>query len=223
MCQEMFEYDFNYEKFLKDETKTNKIKSQFEDLLKNKLNLKKYFSKENLESVSKEISMEYFFKGEESQFSNQDNMDKYKSCKVLKSGIDINCDNLKYKLCENILSYEKGICLKKIIEENYTEDKRINENENENKNKNKNKNRNDLNETDKIENLEKNVEGNFDINNNVINSLIKKNIESNIDMSSNLINNGKQKQKFSKGNNENSIDVEKNYKNSSKINLILIY
>ena len=117
MCLEMFEFDFNYEKLLKDETRLNFIKSQFEELGQNKFNFKKYFTKENLESVTKEISMEYFFKGEESQFSNEANMDKLKNCKNLKSGTDKICDNLKLKLCENILSFDNGTCLKKIFKE----------------------------------------------------------------------------------------------------------
>ena len=207
ICQEMFQYDFNYEKFLKDELKLNSLKSQFEELLKNKFYLKKYFTQDNLETVSKEISMEYFFKGEESQFSNQENMEKFKSCKILKSGIDINCDNLKLKLCENILSYENEICFKKIYKENDTtpKEKRIIEN--------KNKNINDLNESQKLKNPEENLEINFNNKNNSR----KQSIESNSEKTSNEID--KKKKKFHKDN----IDIDKNLKSQSKINIIIIY
>lgn len=116
MCQEMFEYDFNYEKMLKDESKISFIRSQFEEFGQVKFNFKDYFSSENLEFVSKEISMQYFFKGEETQFSNDsndENINKFKKCKNIKVGKDNICDELKFKFCESILGYEKGTCLKK--------------------------------------------------------------------------------------------------------------
>lgn len=118
ICQEMFEVEFNYEKLLKDDTKLNQIKTELINFWQSQgqklsdINPKKYFFKENLESISKEISMEYFFKGEESQFSNEENnMEKFKNCKNTKVGNDKICDELKLRLCENILSYENGVCL----------------------------------------------------------------------------------------------------------------
>jgi hypothetical protein len=132
-------------------------------------------------------------------------MEKFKSCKILKSGIDINCDNLKLKLCENILSYENGICFKKIYKENDTtpKEKRIIEN----------KNINDLNESQKLKNPEENLEINFNNKNNSR----KQSIEPNSEKTSNEID--KKKKKFHKDN----IDIDKNLKSQSKINLIIIY
>lgn len=126
ICQEMFQYEFNYEKLLNDDSKINIIKSLFEGISEQDFNFKGYFSKDNLEFVSKEISMEYFFKGEESQFLSEENLEKFKNCKNQKfdninNNININnvnnnsdyrCEILKFKLCENLLSIEADLCTK---------------------------------------------------------------------------------------------------------------
>ena len=111
ICQEMFHFDFNYETLLKNESENKMIKSYFEEIKQDELNIKDYFSKENLEYILKEISMQYFFKGEDSQFSSEENIEILKTCKFEKLGISEKCDNLKLKLCENILNVEQNTCL----------------------------------------------------------------------------------------------------------------
>jgi len=112
ICQEMFEYEFNYEKLLKDDFKINFIKTFFSEIRVEDFNLNDYFSKDNLDFVSKEISMQYFFKGEDTQFSSEESLEKFKNCKNIKSGDGkIPCDILKLRLCENVLSVESDVCV----------------------------------------------------------------------------------------------------------------
>jgi hypothetical protein len=54
--------------------------------------------------------MQYFFKGAESQFDETISL-QYNHCKQKKIGIDDKCDAMKLSLCENILSFEKRLCL----------------------------------------------------------------------------------------------------------------
>jgi hypothetical protein len=107
LCQEMFEFNFNFEDLLKS-GKVNTIHKAFEILEKNKEELNGYFSKDNLEFVTQEISMQYFLKGIESQF---EEVMKGKDCKAKKVGKDEECDKTKLEICENVLSYEKGLCV----------------------------------------------------------------------------------------------------------------
>ena len=120
----MFQYEFNYEKLLKDDTKINFIKSFFAEISENDFNLRDYFSKDNLDFLSKEISMQYFFKGEDSLFASEEHMEKFKNCKNLKASeatengslnsnnnIFNQCEIMKLKMCENILTFEADVCV----------------------------------------------------------------------------------------------------------------
>jgi hypothetical protein len=120
ICQEMFQYEFNYEKLLKDGSKISLIKSFFEEIKETEFNLKEYLSKDNLDFVSKEISMQYFFKGEDSLFSSEEQMEKFKSCKTIKTAeaiengslkLSSQCEIMKLKICENVLSIEADFCV----------------------------------------------------------------------------------------------------------------
>lgn len=126
ICQEMFQYEFNYEKLLKDDSKISLIKSFFGEISEKDFSLRDYFSKDNLDFISKEISMQYFFKGEDSLFSSDEHLEKFKNCKSLKTSdttesanSDYNnfshknnqCDVMKLKICENVLSFEADVCV----------------------------------------------------------------------------------------------------------------
>lgn len=115
ICQEMFQHEFNFEKLIKDESAVNIIKDFFMGINIENFNLKDYLTAANLENISKEISVQYFFKGEDSQFSSEENVEKMKACKNNKSAQNIKnnnpCDLLKLKLCENILSLESNLCM----------------------------------------------------------------------------------------------------------------
>jgi len=94
ICQKMFEFEFNYDKLLKNNRKVSDIKKYFNNII-NKEKLEEIFKKENLEFLMKEVSMQYFFKGGDIQF-NLKNVKENKSSAAL-------------KICEEILSYE-NIC-----------------------------------------------------------------------------------------------------------------
>lgn len=108
VCQEMFEFNFNFDEFLK----SNKIlnyKQTFGLIEDDKYLLETYFSTDNMEFITKEISMQYFFKGTDSQFD--ESSPKNKQCKTMKVGSEENCDKLKYEACEKVLSYDAGECV----------------------------------------------------------------------------------------------------------------
>jgi hypothetical protein len=105
ICVEMFQKGFNYDEFMKDSAIIDKIKSRLS--FYDQVSLGSSLSKDNLEFVTKEISMQYFFKGAESQFDEK-TTNQVKSC-----GQD-NCEQLKLGLCENILSLEVGTCMKSV-------------------------------------------------------------------------------------------------------------
>jgi hypothetical protein len=104
LCQEMFEFNFDYEKFLDSGNRDNVFKIfrtlEGDDGMES---LKKYFSKDNLEFVTKEISMQYFFKGNEAQIDKQ--------CEGKKIGVDDVCDSKRLEECEKILSYDRSVCV----------------------------------------------------------------------------------------------------------------
>ena len=91
ICQEMFKYNFDFDKITQD------------------TDIKNIFPKDKLETVAKEISMQYFFKGAESQFESMIPVDvDFSNCKFVNT--DEKCERLKKKLCENLLSFEKHQC-----------------------------------------------------------------------------------------------------------------
>jgi hypothetical protein len=106
LCQEMFEFEFNYEDILKSKL-IDIIKKTFETIEQNKDELKNYFSKDNMEFTAKEISMQYFFKGGESQIDELNSL-KFKECKFKR--ID-ECNEMKLGACEKILSFDEGMCI----------------------------------------------------------------------------------------------------------------
>lgn len=91
ICQEMFKYNFDFDKITQD------------------TNINKIYPKDKLESTAKEISMQYFFKGAESQFESMIPVDvDFSNCKFVNT--DEKCERLKNKLCESLLSLEKHQC-----------------------------------------------------------------------------------------------------------------
>jgi len=86
LCHDLFKYDFDYDKLLKEMKHNNDI-----------------------ELVAKEISMQYFFKGGDIQFEGQipDGIN-FNNCKLDK--LTQQCEKLKAKLCENVLSLKIGSC-----------------------------------------------------------------------------------------------------------------
>jgi hypothetical protein len=105
-CQEMFEYDFDLEKFPKN--KIQIMKKAFYPINSKHFNVEEFFMQDNVEFISKEISMQYFFKGAENQFN--DEKENFLKCKNLKIGINDECDRFKLNLCENMLNFENGTC-----------------------------------------------------------------------------------------------------------------
>ena len=107
ICQYSFKFNFNYDKLLEDSSSTSSIKRFFVNSIDNE-ELENIFKKDNIENLSKEVSMQFFFKGSENQFVGQNLID-YTDCKENKKEKSF-CDDLKLKLCDEILGSEK-ICL----------------------------------------------------------------------------------------------------------------
>lgn len=123
VCQEMFERDFDSENFIKDDqTQTSIINF----LINPKIQIST--DKEKIKSLSREISMQYFFKGAETQFDAK-NTEELNKCKLSKQS---NCIQFKLKLCDGILSLEESFCVSKMLKRIDDNMKRIVQ-ENENK------------------------------------------------------------------------------------------
>jgi hypothetical protein len=133
VCQEMFRYDFDYDKLIKDEETEKQIEKYFtekgggvpvnedeEGVDKNKENS----IKSKIEIMAKEISMQYFFKGGETQFETLiNNQDEYKFCKNYeRSKGNKKCEKIKNKVCEDVLGYENEQCGNKYDDKNLNED-----------------------------------------------------------------------------------------------------
>ena len=118
LCQDMFDFNFNFEDMLKGK-KIDRIKRAFDPLKENEEDLKGYFTKDNMEFILKEISMQYFFKGADSGLDEGLSL-KLKECKS-KSAVNYysdssiklakECEHIKLGQCEKILNFEEGICL----------------------------------------------------------------------------------------------------------------
>ena len=104
VCQYSFNFNFNYDKLLEDTNTINSIKKFFVNTIDND-ELESLFRKENIENISKEVSMQFFFKGSENQFIGQNLID-YSDCKENKKEKSF-CDDLKLRLCDEILGSEK--------------------------------------------------------------------------------------------------------------------
>jgi hypothetical protein len=107
LCQEMFKFNFNFDEMLKSKQIEN-IKKVFDSLQVHPDELKGYFSKDNMDFVLKEISMQYFFKGGDSLPDESQNL-KLKNCKEKNSSDE--CENIKLQICQKVLSFEEGICV----------------------------------------------------------------------------------------------------------------
>ena len=104
VCQFSFSFNFNYDKLLEDYSTINNIKKYFVNSIDND-ELESIFRKDNIENISKEVSMQFFFKGSENQFLGQDLID-YTDCKENKKERDF-CDDLKLRLCDEILGTQQ--------------------------------------------------------------------------------------------------------------------
>jgi hypothetical protein len=103
ICTEMVDIDFNYDSLIGDEDKLNRIKNYFSQSLGiDEKVVNEQLGRDNLEFVTKEISMQYFFKGSES--SNNSNI---KECKAVQTE---KCQKLKNNLCEDVLAIKTGGC-----------------------------------------------------------------------------------------------------------------
>jgi hypothetical protein len=111
LCEEMFDFNFNYEEILKSK-KIDSIRRAFGALQSSKddFSISNYFSKDNMEFVTKEISMQYFFKGADSLIDEVDSL-KFKECKNNKTSNTAICQKLKLGVCEKVLNYEDGVCV----------------------------------------------------------------------------------------------------------------
>lgn len=103
ICTEMVEIDFNYDSLMSNGDNLNKIKNYFTDSLGiDETIVNEQLGKDNLEFMTKEISMQYFFKGSESSGGSN-----IKECKAVKSD---KCDKLKSNLCEDVVGLNRGDC-----------------------------------------------------------------------------------------------------------------
>jgi len=105
ICHEMFDNNFNYDDFLKS-GKVPLIKKAFETL--NDKKVEDFFSKDNMDFITKEISMQYFFKGADNLIDEANSL-KLKDCQNKKLEEET-CEKTKMMLCERILNYDKNIC-----------------------------------------------------------------------------------------------------------------
>lgn len=103
VCQFSFNFNFNYDKLLEDIATINNMKKFFVNTIDNE-ELESLFKKENIENMSKEVSMQYFFKGSENQFIGQKFID-YTDCKENKKEKSF-CDRVRLNLCDDILGYD---------------------------------------------------------------------------------------------------------------------
>jgi len=87
ICEKMFELDFNYDKLLHNNNFILDIRNYFTKVIPEE-KIESIFKNENLEFLMKEVSMQYFFKGGDSQFS------------------FINKSKTKMSICEEILGYD---------------------------------------------------------------------------------------------------------------------
>ena len=104
ICQFSFKFNFNYDKLLEDSNSINIIKKFFVNTIDND-ELESFFKKDNIENLSKEVSMQFFFKGSENQFMGKNFLD-YSDCKENKKERSF-CDDLRLRLCDEILGNEK--------------------------------------------------------------------------------------------------------------------
>ena len=102
VCEEMFGYNFNYDEYLKNDNNIKYLNEFFKD---SPLDRVHYLGKDNMEFITKEISMQYFFKGNDLQIDNAiiDN------CKPKSD--DKKCRQYKLTSCAKILSFEDSVCL----------------------------------------------------------------------------------------------------------------
>jgi hypothetical protein len=107
ICVNMFQKGFNYDEFMKDTTAVDKIRTRLSGYYDPVL-LNSSLSKESLDYMTKEITMQYFFKGAETQFDEKTN-NQVKTCQP-----ESTCEKVKLSLCESILSLESGLCTNNI-------------------------------------------------------------------------------------------------------------
>lgn len=103
----MFDVNFNYDDFLKGQ-KSELIKKVFLPLYDNVSEAQSVFTNDNMESISKEISFEYFMKN--SDIQDESTALKLKECQNTKQETK-ECSKLKLDQCEKILAYEDSTCI----------------------------------------------------------------------------------------------------------------
>lgn len=99
ICNNMFNYNFNFDEGTKDPNNFDTIKLFVKKFVKEP-NIEELTSKNFIETNMKEIAMEYFFKGADNLFDAETNS-KLINCKNRNSK---DCFDLKKPLCEKILS-----------------------------------------------------------------------------------------------------------------------
>ncbi len=110
ICQEMFAIDFNIDQFIKDKNRMNKLRIKLMNNFPDKFTeINNILSIDNLQFMTQEISMQYFFKGAENQIDEK-NASQMKTCKMKQVGNDKLCDTMKLNICESLLSFTSGFC-----------------------------------------------------------------------------------------------------------------
>ena len=109
ICMDLFSYDFNYDQYLKNKEALDMMKNFIKESKQKYLGDEEEINNSNIEIISRELSMKYFFKGGEI-----DNFEKVKSCKN-KTLNDYNsnnnfCELTMSKACEYVMSMSSGKC-----------------------------------------------------------------------------------------------------------------
>lgn len=103
LCTEMIDVDFNYDQLMNNEDKIRSIKNYLlNEIGVEEKKVSEQFSKDNLEFLTKEISMQYFFKGSESKTAGD-----LKECIRVQTE---QCKKIKIRLCEEILAIDNCDC-----------------------------------------------------------------------------------------------------------------
>lgn len=107
ICMELLIYDFNYDQYLKNKENFFKIKNFMNTYNKAYNGNPEEITNNKLEILSREISMKYFFKGNELD----NDLNKINGCKSNNVKINTECESIKSRSCEFILSKESGKCV----------------------------------------------------------------------------------------------------------------
>jgi hypothetical protein len=110
ICLQMFTVNFDYEQITKNLQYSHNIKKYLAKIGKDESEIDKLMNKDKFNNLAQDVAMQYFFKGADSQFEEKINKN-FNSCKLRPPMEDQPCDKLRLGLCEDLLSYDREICI----------------------------------------------------------------------------------------------------------------